>query len=434
MPEAEIKKRFFSSIKRGTGEAYILQRQNPEVDFSRQIVLGSLKNYADDPQCEFSKADYLFRLIRKSKQKDRIIRLILARLRFQKSDFYGLNQMCDLAVRFHEAGYAEASEAINKRVLKNDLEDYEACGHEQLTRIDGLAGVLQVARLVGKHLLKTPGDWEDSYLVDQFQKRNRHIDVYSELEKASKEDKNVRAYYDAILENKSVSSNRRRRKGIARFTYELVKQRIDSNFRMIVSKNRADELSEAETERLALEFLNEKEVQRKESYLRFFGNRKFPFSHEPIFEIAKGLNPPGSRLVYFALEALKHFKADLIRDYAVENIKAKRSPGDYVRLLINNYKQGDAGLLAEIIRNAEGDEAVHQIGAEIIDLYELNPTAECREPLELIYDRMNCGIHRSSLLKILIENNVLSDRIYREMEFDSYDDVRKLFRGLRKKE
>jgi hypothetical protein len=41
---------------------------------------------------------------------------------------------------------------------------------------------------------------------------------------------------------------------------------------------------------------------------------------------------------------------------------------------------------------------------------------------------MNCGLHRKDIVKILVENNVLSDKIFAELEFDSYDTVRKLYR------
>ena len=43
---------------------------------------------------------------------------------------------------------------------------------------------------------------------------------------------------------------------------------------------------------------------------------------------------------------------------------------------------------------------------------------------------MNCGLHRVDLLEILLENEVLSEEILREMEFDSFDRVRELFHKI----
>ncbi len=101
---ANIKRQFFDSLKRGTGEAYFILKDNPTVDFSDIIIKGAVTNYAYDLQCEGSRAKYIFGLIKLSKQKDKIINTILAKLADKKSDWYGLDQMCDLAVMFAKKG------------------------------------------------------------------------------------------------------------------------------------------------------------------------------------------------------------------------------------------------------------------------------------------------------------------------------------------
>jgi hypothetical protein len=52
---------------------------------------------------------------------------------------------------------------------------------------------------------------------------------------------------------------------------------------------------------------------------------------------------------------------------------------------------------------------------------------ECKEPLEIIYDKMNCGLHRTDLVKILIENDVLSEKIRNEIQFDCNGETRRLY-------
>lgn len=55
----EIKRRFFNSLKRGTGEAYLIINDNPLIDFSNYIIKGALRNYAYDGQSENSRAQYI---------------------------------------------------------------------------------------------------------------------------------------------------------------------------------------------------------------------------------------------------------------------------------------------------------------------------------------------------------------------------------------
>jgi hypothetical protein len=70
----------------------------------------------------------------------------------------------------------------------------------------------------------------------------------------------------------------------------------------------------------------------------------------------------------------------------------------------------------------------------VINIYSANPVEECKEPLELIYAAMNCGLHRLSVIEVLQENHVLSAQIFREMNYDSYEYIRALYRQLRKAE
>jgi len=49
---ANIKRQFFNALKRGTGEACLIAKNNPTVDFSGYIIKGALRNYAYDGQSE----------------------------------------------------------------------------------------------------------------------------------------------------------------------------------------------------------------------------------------------------------------------------------------------------------------------------------------------------------------------------------------------
>lgn len=422
---ANIKRQFFDSLKRGTGEAYILLKGNRNIDFSDLIIKGAIKNYSYDNQSEGSRADYIYRLIRNSNQKDKIVKSVLTKLVAEKNDYYGLDQMCDLAVKFYKAGYLEAKTALYDRFEKNSLEDYEFCGQDQLMEIDGIKGILKVAEIVGKTLFENPDDYEDSWRIDDFQKRNKSFDVYAELKKASVKNKYVKAYYNSILKNKWTLPRHRK---VKKWSYELVKEKIDHNKFRVLTEKRANELSIEEVERLADEFLASNDKLKKEQYLRFFSYRKFPYDYKLFVKIASGKKQKKSRMVEFAVESLKHFSAKEIRQLALEKLSTEKNPCDYLNLLVSNYKKGDNKLLTEIANRSDDYDFIHSIVFGFIDIYEANSTKECKEPLETIYNKMNCGLHRKDIVKILLENNALSDKIFAELEFDSEDSIRKIYR------
>ncbi|NVO03987.1 MAG: hypothetical protein HXX09_14925 [Bacteroidetes bacterium] len=420
-----MKRQFFDSLKRGTGEAFLILKANPTIDFSDLIIKGAVTNYSYDNQSEGSRANYIYRFIQRSKQKDKIVEAVLTKLQSEKNDYWGLDQMCDLAVKFYKAGHLGAKTALYSRFEKNSLKEYEFCGQDQLIVIDGINGILKVAEIVGKTLFENPDDYEESWRIDYFQKRHKSIDIYAELKKASTKNKYIKAYYDSILKNKWILPRRRK---IKRFTYELIKESIENKRYGFLSSKRNNELTENEVEKIANEFLTEKDNIKKERYLRFFSSRKFPFDYKPIFQIASGKNPKKTRLVEYAIESLKHFKADKIREFAIEKIKNKKNPSDYLCLLVSNYKKGDYKLLTEVINRSNDYEFIHSIVFGLIEIYQANPTKECQEPLELIYNKMNCGLHRIEIVEILNETNVLSDKIFEELEFDSDDEIRKIYR------
>src|SRR5690606_31140164 len=157
---ANIKRQFFDSLKRGTGEAYILLKEDRQIAFSDLIIKGAIKNYSYDNQSEGSRAGYIYRLNRNSKEKDKMVKSVLSKRRSEKKDFWGLDQMCDLAVKFYKAGHHEAKAALYNRFEKNNLEGYEFCGQDQLMEIDGINGILKVAEIVGKTLFENPDDYE----------------------------------------------------------------------------------------------------------------------------------------------------------------------------------------------------------------------------------------------------------------------------------
>jgi hypothetical protein len=110
-----LKQKFKSAIKRGTGEAHILLMENPDVDFSDEIIQASLKNLAYDRQCE-SRDEYVFGLIERSAQKKKIKQTIFQVLAMgEPPDDWGFYHLCNLARRFANHGDEEARKAIYKR-------------------------------------------------------------------------------------------------------------------------------------------------------------------------------------------------------------------------------------------------------------------------------------------------------------------------------
>lgn len=425
--EKKMKKKFFQSLKVGIGKAYLIQSENSGINFSKEIIKGAVRNYAYDQQCEGSRAKYIYKLIIQAANSEQIEKAVLKRLLIERDDWYNLDQMFDLAVLFHKNGNKKAKKVLEKRFQMNTAEE-EFVGEKQLIAVNKVAGVLQVADLAGKRLMKDEEDYETSWLVDSFQKKNKKIDVYGILKEEAQRNVNVHKYLYSILEHKIQPGKKIK---VKRCTYEEVKRKIEDNRLMVITEKRANELSKKEVRKLAKDFLQEEDKLIREKYLRFFSSRKYPDDMEELLDIVSKPNPPKTRLVEFAAESLKYFRSDQVRAVGLRKIQSTKNPANYLPLLASNYEAGDSKLLLDVINRSKNQDFIHSLVYGLIVIYTFNKTKDCKAPLMKMYKSMACGIHRNDILRIMHQNGVLEKAVLDELKYDSYKDNRKLFKKIR---
>ncbi len=424
-----IREEFRQSLQCGTGKAFFILENNPNVDFFNEILDAALTNFAYDPQSEGSRDDYVARLINLCGRKDEIVTQVLKSLATEQENTWNLVQLFELAEIFAQDGNKNAHQAIYERYHKKVIPGSVWCGEDAIINLDGIRGLKYIAETRGKALLGDMDDWEPGFLVQRFQDENPEIKVYDELKKEAKNNPYIQKYLDAIAENRQLRNKKVRR---TKYNYQRVRENIKNKRTVPVSPAGARQLTIDEINKLADDFLCENDSLKQEKYLRVFAFRKYPYDYQPILQIAKERNSRSNQRVRYACWALQYFQAGEIRQFAIEKLNKTKKPSDYLHLLISNYEKGDSKLLEKIAKKQSDDEAVHSIGGGFIDIYTVNKVKECKSPLELIYQNLTCGICRHKAVTILHENGVLSDEILSELEFDSYEEVRQLYEEIKK--
>lgn len=427
MTKKKIKKRFNQSIKCGTGEAFVLLKANPSIGFSKYIKKAALKNQAYDPQSEGDRANYVSWFIYNCKQKEQLINTVLKALLKERKDYWALDQLFDLAVIFAKNGNTKAQKKIYERYHEKLIYG-DVNGTEAIVTLDGFDGLKFIAERRGKALIKDKGDWADSYLIDNFQEENPEIKAYKKLKKIAKENIYIKKYLDTIIENKR---KRIKRPSTPEYTYEIIKQNIETKKILRPLFKVVKNLTEDDIRNLANDFLKASDIEKQKQYLRIFSEKKYPYDYQPILKIAKVKDYKDNSLVEYACEALRFFKGKDIRKLAIKKLAKTKEPTDYLHLLVNNYKKGDAKLITSLIKRIKNQHTLHDMVYGVIAIYRKNKTKECKKPLEWMYRKLRCGIHRTDLVEILHENKVMSKKILQEIEFDSYDETRKLFKKIR---
>lgn len=420
----EIKRKFFDSLKRGTGEAYLIGRDNPTVDFSNIIIKGALKNFAYDGQSEGSRAQYIFDLIAISKNQTKIKDAILNGLANEQDDTWSLTHLFEISKLYALHGNPEFKQAIYDRFLNNPIEGSDWVGYEEILELDGLNGLIHIAEKFGKVIAQNPDDWQDDSIIRHFQDDNPNINAIKELKERAKTNKHIHLYLDNVERTKD---NWKENRPKAIKFKDIVDEVLNSNH--FLSFRRIKELEESEILEVGKQLLKEKNKSDIEKLLWVFRFHRFPFDEEFILTLAKRKENSKNRIKEFAIDALKFLKNKSIREFALDRISRTRNPATYTDIFVSNYESGDYKLLTEVANKFKDEHIIESLASSYSDIYSANSTKECKEPLEILYSKMNCGIHRNGIIQILIDNNVLSEKIREEIEFDSYLETRELTKG-----
>ena len=418
---ANIKLQFLNSLKRGTGEAYLIAKNNPKTDFSNQIIKGALNVYAYDGQSEGNRAKYIFDIISISKQKDKIRNAVLQGLATEQTDTWNLTHLFALAKLFAKQNDNEVKQAIYNRFLNNPIEGSDWVGAYEILELDGLNGLFYVAEKFGKYIEQNPDDWQDGWIIKRFQDENKNIKVDEELKKKAKTNKFIRIYLDSI---KRTNKSQEKHKTKPTKYNDIIDEVLNS--KPFISFRRKRNLTNEEIHQIAKRLIDETDKTNIEKLLDIFDFYKFPYDSQIILDFGKQNRTSKNRIVENAIDALKHLKSKDIRNFALDKIQKSKNPIDYLEILVSNYKSGDYKLLSEIANKTNNEHKIEQLAGIYTDIYKANKTKECKEALEILYQKMNCAIHRNGIVELLNENKVLSDKIGDEIKFDSYLETRKL--------
>ncbi|MFZ3001079.1 MAG: hypothetical protein WA071_12200 [Undibacterium umbellatum] len=375
----DLQKQFFHSLCLGTGRAMLLMKAHPQIDFSKELIAASIKNLANDPQSEGSRAKYLYPLIRRSKKRALIKKKVLQKLENKKFGTWDLDQLCELALLFYKGGNALARDIFLERFEKSFQDDYDFCGHKEILEMIGLQGLFKLAEKIGRLPEEEWSYYEYRWYIDDFQKANPALDVYKELEKAAKENAYIQNYFKLI--SAAEPFKRTRRKTPSAYTISDIEDIVDHpRIRARFGSIRSQKMKKSEINQIATNFLQEKDKLRKLKYLRFFHAVKFSFDYAPLLKIASGRINYQTRAVQNSAEALSRFSGDDIRALAMKKFATDRVPCDYLPLLINNYQDGDAEIFLSVISRAKNFDEVHSFIHALIDIYEANPGPDCKLP------------------------------------------------------
>ncbi len=397
----------------------MIAKKNTGIDFSTYIIKGALKNYAYDGQIESNRAQYIFDLYLLSDKKDKIRKSILQGLANEQKDTWSLTHLFAIAKIFAQKGDNEMRQAIYDRFCFNPIEGSDWLGYYEILELDGLEGLIFIAEKFGKYIEINPTNHQDDNIIRHFQEAHPALKVMDTLENLAKVNKHIRIYLENIKQTKSIQKKHQPKNKKYR---DIVDEVLNGKNLFFSIRN----LSEKEINQLAKQLLIERDKSNIENLLHVFDLYKFPFDSRIILDFAKQKPTNRNRIVEYAISSLQHLQSKEIREFAISKIQTSKNPIDYLEILTSNYESGDDQILSQIATQTNNEDKVEALAGIYSNIYTANKTKECQEPLEILYNKMTCGIHRNVIVNILIDNEVLSDKIRAEIQFDSNLETRQI--------
>lgn len=147
---------FATALREGRGRALWHVRQVSLAAVADAVLAACLHNQAYDPQCESSRARWLFGMFQGTAEYATFSSAIVAALE-QETDTTDAKQLCELAALMGKAGDHKAGDALRKRVLRETENGGELwLGSAELVALDGASAVTNLARYYGRILAKDP--------------------------------------------------------------------------------------------------------------------------------------------------------------------------------------------------------------------------------------------------------------------------------------
>ncbi len=454
---------FADALRKGLGRALLHVLCHGLDDVADLVLEGCLHLQVYDPQCEFSRADWLFRMYRDSRHYPAFARALRdlaegeSEIEVNEGD---VQQVCELLKFMAIEGDAAARVALIGlvRELAAQESSDETLGESDWLELDGREALLELARIYGQRLRRNPLDRVPDGLI--YAEIPGHT-VKEVLLESARTDADVKVYWDyleahgafepgpgyalgsprvrALLERFDIGSEdgilqaKQRQWVRQRYSVETVLEGAQgkgpedlAHYATFGRHATPDELKQIYTH-----LLNETNESVQARLLWVFRRARLPELDDRLFGWAVGSHVA---LRHASIAALSHSTDERVHKLARWKASAGELSGpdqEALGLFLNNYTRDDADLIAQSLRSLAPDPGdAHSLIRDLADLAEKQRDAALAEALKWGYENTPCTNCRYELVKQLSLVGQLDEQLRYECEFDAAEEIRAFAQSL----
>lgn len=444
---------FKHAIQRGLGSCKLVLESASDIEQYRDIILwGCLRELAFDPQCEGTRAHYLYELAAHYDDEAYFVEPVVTALKKMRStggrQLWLFIHYCEILLCFAEAENAAARTALYEKydVLYHKLrrahrgsrtcdlvrDDFETlCS--VLTSLDGVDRFASIASDIGA-LFKKNGFTENDFLW--FIENGKNIfgekRLCEYLLTMAKDSENLSCFCNQIA--KPVWTNTGQEPAPVPTAEVLFTAAFSGKLTLAERVRFRRTASDEEKKKLAEHILVCDILSVKAVLLSVFYGENFPIPCEAIIADACSEN---LQLREAALEVLKTCHGEAVRTLAFKLLPEKEYTANAICMLITNYCKNDREALLKALYRLpvtySNTSSWHGVMHHILwafgqEAYQTYP----REFLYYIYQNSLCSGCREDAVKLLVQEKGMTSEMMNECHYDSNENIRKYIAHIQK--
>lgn len=430
---------FATALRHGRGSAVMHLREHGMDDVEDLVLAACLANQCLDSQCEGSRAPWMYSLFKGTPAYPRFVDAIVAALPQSLRDYDG-DHLRALAGLMARDGDAQAAHALRSYVWSQDFSGSRIIGAAELTALDGMPAVVEMARRLGTVIQQDPKASVDMLgnLIEDFLPFDT---VVAELKRVAAGNAAVAAYvankekgdasyarWDYSHEARKAGAWKRHQRFMDRNPVDTILAAASCKSSQHYQFQKFGSLACQEDLERVLERLRiESDPDACEKLLVVFYWAELTHLDDRIFELASH-SAPGVRAA--AEIVMRRLTDPRVRELARRRVGdaafSSKSAWD-LELFDLNYGPGDETLILAALerQSVDGIEA-YKLGYSAMQLCSQARSPALAGVALWVYRTCPCTIRRRHAVEMLLEWDCLPAHIAAECRYDASDQLRAL--------
>ncbi len=377
-----------------------------------------------DPQCEAARAPWLFTIVDRVGLKRKVIQALSAlMLDPPAQDHRDLAQHSALLKELAADGDDDARRLLYLSLARMSY-SADVIAEDDIVALDGVNGLIAVARQLGRWLQDDPDFWVSDYLIEQVDETIGSNVGFAALEHEATTDPDIAHYLIGLRQSRESQNAASGSPSVRAFTGTQIvaHAKEGKSGKCYWFRRWGIQASEDQREIVFAALLVEQTPEHIGRLLRCFGKTGIPRYDDRLLSWLFCIDPEVRGAAVEAVAQLSHFE---LRKAALRLI-ADGDMTNGARMLVANFDSGDLSLCARLLDPTDDEEHHHSLGTHLLELCAAHPRTDALDCLLYVYEFSPCSTCRRGAVDALIDLGIAPTWLLKESSFDADPETRAL--------